>query len=109
MGTSNGHDEVITCIVQKGMAEAVVKAALDAGAQGATVFDASGTGVRQRLGTEGEKLSPEKEVIIVAARSGMAGSIFDAMVSAGELEKPGRGFAYLQKAERSVGFLEEAL
>ena len=41
---------LITCIVQRGMADEIINAAQEAGAQGATVFYARGEGVRERLG-----------------------------------------------------------
>ena len=44
---------LITCIVQKGLAEPMVDAAREAGAQGATVYYARGSGVRERLGILG--------------------------------------------------------
>ena len=45
---------LITAIVQRGMADLVVQTAQEAGAQGATIFHAHGTGVRQkRLGNLG--------------------------------------------------------
>jgi len=42
--------KLITCIVQRGKADKAVDAALKAGAEGATMYYARGTGVKQRLG-----------------------------------------------------------
>lgn len=56
---------LITCIVQRGMADAAQKA----GAQGATVFYAHGTGVRQRrLGVLGVTVIAEKENVVFIRR-----------------------------------------
>jgi hypothetical protein len=44
---------LITCIVQRGVADTIVRAAVEAGAQGATIHYAHGTGVRERLGILG--------------------------------------------------------
>ena len=64
---------LITCIVQRGTAEAAVQAARKAGAQGATLFYARGTGVRQsHLGILGVTVSSEKEVIYIVAEIGRA-------------------------------------
>ena len=41
---------LITCIVQRGVADAIVAAARKGGAHGATVYYARGMGVRERLG-----------------------------------------------------------
>lgn len=43
-----GRLVLITAVVQRGAADAVVQAAQEAGAQGATIFHAHGTGVRQK-------------------------------------------------------------
>ena len=44
---------LITCILQNGLAEEVLEAAKNAGAQGATINYARGTGVRERMGLIG--------------------------------------------------------
>ena len=41
---------LITCVVQRGAADAIINAAREAGAQGATLWFAKGMGVRERLG-----------------------------------------------------------
>jgi len=97
--------KIITCIVQRGKADKVVKAAMAAGAEGATVFYARGTGVRQKLGILGAMLSPEKEVIVIGTTGDKSDPIFDAIVEAGKLDTPGKGFAFVQDADRAVGFL----
>lgn len=96
----------ITCIVQRGEADKMVKAAMEAGAQGATIYYARGTGVRQKLGVFGSIIQPEKEVIIIVAQTSETDKIFNAIVSAGKLDLPGKGFAFVQKIDRAVGFLE---
>ena len=60
---------LITCIVQRGVADAIVQAARDAGAQGATVHYAKGMGIRERLGILGVAVEVQKEVIQVVASS----------------------------------------
>lgn len=98
--------EVITCIVQRGRADKVVKSALDAGAEGATIFYARGTGVRQRLGFLGALIQPEKEVVIIVTRASQTEDVFNAIIQSGKLDSPGEGFAFVQKVEKAVGFLE---
>ncbi len=41
---------LITCVVQRGMADELVKAAQEEGAQGATIYFGRGSGVRGRDG-----------------------------------------------------------
>ena len=47
---------LITCIVQRGLADTIIQAAREGGAQGATVHFARGMGVRERLGILGRYL-----------------------------------------------------
>ena len=86
--------QLITCVVQRGKADKVVKAALDAGAAGATVFFGRGMGLRERLGLLGLAIVPEKEVIMIVAQQAETQRIFDAIVEVAKLNTPGMGIAY---------------
>jgi nitrogen regulatory protein PII len=50
-------------------------------------------------------IDPEKEVILIVTRKEDTQSVFDAVVKAGRLGEPGRGFAYVQPVQQAVGFL----
>lgn len=94
---------LITCIVQRGKGDDVGKAAVAAGAGGATTFFARGTGTRERLGLLGLAIVPEKEVVLILCKEGEVQRIFDAVVKAGKLDVPGMGIAYVTAVERVVG------
>ncbi|MDD5687157.1 MAG: P-II family nitrogen regulator [Elusimicrobia bacterium] len=98
---------LITCIVQRGKADKVVKDAMKAGAEGATIFYARGTGIRQKLGFWGKIITPEKEVILIVTKKGQTNNVFDEIVKSGNLEKPGQGFAFIHAIDRAIGFLEQ--
>lgn len=98
--------DLITCIVQRGEADKVVKKSLLEGAQGATVYYGRGTGVRQKIGIFGSLIQPEKEVVLIVTPSDITDQVFNACIEAGKLDLPGRGFAFVQKIDRAVGFLE---
>ena len=98
---------LITAIVQRGKADEIVKEAISAGAEGATVFYARGTGVRQKLGLFGRLITPEKEVIFIVTKKSQTNNIFDVIVRFGQLDKPGCGFAFVHTVDRAVGFLEQ--
>ncbi|MBN2407606.1 MAG: P-II family nitrogen regulator [Elusimicrobia bacterium] len=99
--------KLITCIVQRGKADKAVDAAMKAGAQGATIFYARGTGVRQKLGFIGRLIQAEKEVIIIAVREDQQENVFGALTDAAKLDRPGQGFAFLHTIEKAVGFITE--
>ena len=54
---------LITCVLQTGLAEGVLEAAKNCGAQGATISYARGTGIRERMGLLGVTIDEQKEVM----------------------------------------------
>jgi len=60
---------LITCIVQRGVADKIIQAAREVGAQGATVHYAKGMGIRERLGILGVAVDVEKEIINIVVSS----------------------------------------
>lgn len=100
---NHGASHLITCVVQRGKGEAIAKAAIGAGAGGATVHFARGTGTRERLGLLGLAIVPEKEVILVLCKEGESSRIFDAIAKAGKLDVPGMGIAYITPVIRVAG------
>ena len=96
---------LITCVVQRGLADGIVKAAREAGAQGATVYYARGSGVRERLGVLGVALEVEKEVVIVVVASEQVDRIFEAVYVAGNLDTPGMGVVYVTPIEKVATYI----
>lgn len=97
---------LITCVVQRGVADRVVESALDAGVQGATVFFARGTGVRQRaLGVLGVTVSAEKEVILFIVPSEQADLVFERIYLAGKLDTPGMGLITMSPLEKMATYV----
>ena len=96
---------LITAVVQHHYGNAVLDAALKAGATGATYFHAMGTGVRQKLGAAGSEIEVDKRVIEVLADSSKADAVLAAIIEAGHLNEPGGGVAYVQEVIKAVGFI----
>ena len=96
---------LITCIVQRGIADPIIKAAQEAGAQGATVYYAHGEGVRERLGILALAVEVDKEVINVVVAKDQADRIFERMYIAGNLDTPGMGFIYLTPLEKAATYI----
>lgn len=101
---------LITCIVQRGVADTVIEHALKAGAQGATVFYARGTGIRQRhLGVLGVTVNAEKEVIYIVVPSEQADLIFERAYTAAKLDTPGMGMIYMSPLEKMATYVPPAV
>lgn len=92
---------LITAIVQRGAADLVVQAAQEAGAQGATIFHAHGTGVRQkRLGILGLTINSDKEVIYIVVPADQADFIFERIFVCAKMDTPGMGILWMSPLAR---------
>ena len=96
---------LITCIVQRGMADDIIGAARDAGAQGATVHYAKGMGIRERLGILGVAVEVEKEVINIVVSAEQADKIFEKIYLAGRLDTPGMGLIYITPLDKAATYV----
>ena len=96
---------LITCIVQRGIADSIVRAAIEAGAQGATIYYARGSGVRERLGLLGLSVDVEKEVVNIVAANDQRDRIFQKMYFAGKLDTPGMGLIYVTPLEKMATYI----
>ena len=96
---------LITCVVQRGVAEPIINAARDAGAQGATVYYGKGMGMRERLGILGVAVEVEKEVIQIVVSTEQVDRVFEKMYLAGNLDTPGMGIAYITQLEKAATYI----
>lgn len=100
---------MITCVVENDLAEKVLEAAKNSGAQGATINYARGTGVRERLGLLGVTVDEQKEVIRIIVSEDQADLIFEAMFLAGKLDTPGKGIMFMTKLDRVATYIPDAV
>lgn len=96
---------LITATVQRGMADEIVKAAQEAGAQGASIHFAHGRGVRERLGVWGLAVEAEKEVINIVVSADQVDRVFEKMYLAGQMDTPGMGFMWVTPLEKAATFV----
>ena len=101
--------KLITCVLQTGLAEEVLEAAKNCGAQGATVSYARGTGVRDRMGLIGVTIDEQKEVVRIVASEEQANRVFEAMYLAGDLDTPGKGIMFMTKLDRVATYIPESV
>lgn len=92
---------LITAVVQRGTADMVVQAAQEMGAQGATIFHAYGTGVRQkRLGLLGLTINTEKEIIYIVVPADQADLVFERIFVCAKMDTPGMGIVWMTPIHR---------
>lgn len=94
---------LIVTIVRKGWGDTVLKASMDAGATGGTVFFGRGTGVNEQQKILGIPIEPEKEIVMTVALSGMSDNILNEIVKATDLNEPGNGVAFVVPITKVVG------
>ena len=91
---------LITCVVESGLADKIVDAATNVGAQGATINYARGTGIRNRMGLLGVTIDEQKEIIRIIVSKEQSNRIFESMYLAGDLDTPGKGIMWMVKLDR---------
>ena len=100
---------LVTCVVQRGVADTLVQAAIDAGAQGATVYHAHGSGVRERLGLLGLAVEVEKEVVNIVVANDQRDRIFEKIYFAAQLDTPGMGIIYVTPLEKMATYIPKEI
>jgi nitrogen regulatory protein PII len=101
---------LLTCVVQNGLSEVILKAARDVGAMaGAISHHAKGIGVRERLGILGVAVETEKEVISILVSSEQRDLVYDTLYRAAGLDVPGRGFIYLTPLEKASTYIPKSM
>lgn len=96
---------LITCIAQRGLADVIIQAAREAGAQGATVYFARSMGIRERLGILGVSVEVEKGIIEIVVSKDQVERVFERMYLAGNLDTPGMGIMYITPLEKAATFI----
>ena len=96
---------MITCIVQRGSGDDIVRAAQAAGAQGATIYYARGGGMRERLGVLGVCVEVEKEVVNILVSSDQKEEVFNSIYLTGKLDTPGMGIAYITPLDKAATYV----
>ena len=98
---------LITCIVQRGAGDDIVRAAQDAGAQGATVYYAKGGGIRERLGVLGVAVEVDKEVVNIIVSTDQKEMVFNSIYLAGQLDTPGMGIAFITPLDKAATYVPQ--
>ncbi|MEQ8662800.1 MAG: P-II family nitrogen regulator, partial [Gammaproteobacteria bacterium] len=84
----------IYCIVQPDQTDQVARAAMNAGAHGPVVYYCEGRGLRDRLGWLRITKKTVKEMLLVIVDNADAVVVTEAMIDAGDIDMPGRGFLF---------------
>jgi len=94
---------LIISIVRNGWGDRVLEASCKAGAEGGTIMLGRGVGIHEHQKILGVPIEPEKEIVLSLIHPDKKESILQAIVTAGELDKPGTGIAFVLPVEKIAG------
>jgi nitrogen regulatory protein PII len=104
--TASENCKVIATIVGKGQAGRVIAASKQAGAKGGTTLLARGTAPESvYLDILGMNFDPEREIVLTLAGGDMVDGILQAISDEVEMNKPGRGIAFVVDVKGLVGMI----
>ena len=85
----------IVAMVKPDLTDKVVDAAKAAGATGATIIDAAGTGAREAKTFFGLSLDIRTEVVLLLVKEDIVALVLGAIRDAGNFHEPGTGIAFV--------------
>ena len=81
----------------------IVDAAKAAGATGATIIPARGTGMHEAKTFFGLALEDQTDIVMFLLEEHLVRPVLDAIKTAGEFNQPGTGIAFVMPVEQVVG------
>ncbi|SRR5574344_15224 len=103
MADAKKEYELITVIVNVDFAEIAIEASQQAGARGATIINAHGSGSKEAGLLMGLKVTPEKDVVLIVVESSMRDAVMTAIGEKVGLSMPGQGIIFSQKIDSAIG------
>lgn len=97
--------EVIFTIVERGLGENVVDAATAAGATGATIINARGSGIHEKEKFFAMDIEPEKEIVMIILNKEKTDKVVKSINGTMDIEKPGKGIIFVMDVSRTSGLV----
>ena len=95
--------KLILSSVKAGISDHIVDAAKGAGATGATIIPARGTGIHEAKTFFGLSLEAQTDIVMFLVEEHLVTKILNTIKEAGEFHKPGTGIAFAIPIEHVVG------
>lgn len=102
-GEAMTNYDSIFVIVDKGKGEDVVDAATDAGAQGATIINARGSGIHETSRIFAIEIEPEKEIVLILVEDKITEEVCKKINDTIKLNEPGNGILFVQNVSKAYG------
>ncbi len=95
--------KLILSSVKADITDCIVDAAKGAGATGATIIPARGTGIHEAKTFFGLSLEAQTDIVMFLIEEHLVLKVLDAIKDAGEFHKPGTGIAFVVPVEHVIG------
>lgn len=95
--------KLILSSVKQTITDNVVDAAKKAGATGATIIPARGTGIHEAKTFFGLSLEAQTDIVMFLVEEHLVAKIMDSIKVAGQFHKPGTGIAFVVPVEQVTG------
>lgn len=95
--------KLIMAFVKPNITDAVVDAMKEAGATGATIIPARGTGVREAKTFFGLSIEDQTDILVFLVEEHVVESLMKVIRLAGKFDKPGTGIAFVLPVEHVAG------
>lgn len=95
--------KIILASVKTDLTDTIVDAAKQAGATGATIIPARGTGIREAKTFFGLSLEAQTDIIMFLLEENLAAKILQTIGEAGQFDKPGTGIAFVLPVDQVIG------
>jgi nitrogen regulatory protein PII len=102
-GVNMTEYQAIFTVVDKGRGQDAVDAATSAGAKGATIINARGSGIHETSKLFNMEVEPEKEMVLILAKHEIVQDVIQAISQQLELDKPGNGILFVQEVHQTYG------
>ena len=103
----NSMYNAIYVIVERGKAEDVIDAANKAGARGGTIVNARGSDSQETKKLFSIEIEPEKEKVIIIAKSELKNDIVEALKKHLNIDEPGNGIIYVLDVKEVYGLHQD--
>lgn len=102
-GAENTMYNAIFVVVDKGKAESVIDYAASAGARGATIINARGSGIHETHMLFSMAIEPEKEIILILSDNNVTDSIVSSIRENMKIDDPGNGILFVLDVNKTYG------
>lgn len=105
-GAKNTMYSAVFVIVDKGKAESVVDAAKAAGAKGATIINARGSGIHETGMLFHMAIEPEKEIVLILTENNILDQVVGSIREHHNIDEPGQGIMFILDINKTYGLVK---